>query len=155
VLLRYTFTNTTSQALSQLYVGFGADWDLGWGNPALDDVLRWNAGLAVAEAVVSDSTTMTPIVAVVPVTASGGAAAAGWLNGADPPREGYFGPLAGGVTLTAVGPGDIRGVTGAGPFTIAPNGRLVVYFALVGGDNRTAFNTAVGRARAAAAALGF
>jgi hypothetical protein len=31
----------------------------------------------------------------------------------------------------------------------------VVYFALVGGDNRTAFNTAVGRARAAAAALGF
>jgi hypothetical protein len=52
ILVRYTFTNIGLEAVSQLYVGFGVDWDPGWGNPATDDVLRWNAGLAVAEAAV-------------------------------------------------------------------------------------------------------
>jgi hypothetical protein len=155
VLFRYSFTNTGSSAIAGLYVGFGVDWDLEWGTGALDDVLRWNPASSVTEAAESDSLTMTPIMAMVPIVAAAPVSASGWLNGADPAHAGYFGPLSGGVTLTTVGPGDVRGVTGAGPLTLAPGARVVVYFAVVGGDNRTAFTNALAQARAVAQSLGF
>lgn len=155
VLFRYTFTNTGTEALTGLRVGFGADWDLLLDGGPTNDVARWNATVPAAEAVEQDSLTRRQIMGVVPIAASGTVSAAGWLNGEDPDHAGYFDALADGVTLTTVGPGDVRAVSGVGPFTIAAGERLVVYFALVDGDSRSEFDLHVGVARGRAMALGF
>ncbi|MFI5234957.1 MAG: Ig-like domain-containing protein [Gemmatimonadales bacterium] len=156
VLFRYTFTDTGSVAVAGLRTGFFIDWDLGFDNNPADDVIRYYAGLGWAEAEESDTVTYPQRLTVIPITSAGTASFSGWINGVDPTVRGsYFSRLAAGTTSTAIGPNDIRQLVGTSPVTIPAGGRVVVYFALVGGENEATFAASRAAALAAAAALGF
>lgn len=159
VLFRYTFTDTSTSAVSGLRVGYFVDWDLNFTSSTGDDILRYYPGLAVGEAEESDTLTYPARFAVVPVEASGTPTYSGWVNGSgttDPStRGGYFARLAGGTLTSTLGPTDIRQLSGAGPLAVPAGGRVVVYFALVGGADPTAFAASRAAAEALASSLGF
>jgi hypothetical protein len=155
VLFRYVFTNTGANSITNFSAGFDSDWDITFDFNAGNDIVRYNATLGIGEVVEQDTVTHQQIMAIVPVAASGGTSFRGWLNGQDPTHDGFFGFLTGGVVPGFTGPSDVREMMGRGPVSIAAGGHVTVYFAIVGGDNRTAFNANVAAARAAAVVLGF
>lgn len=152
VLVRYTFTNTTTSPVTNFHAGLLADWDLNWDGNAVDDNVRWNSALGIEEAVESDTAAHPQIMGIVPLAATGGVTAHAWTNGQDPVHGGLFAFLTARDT-TVVGPNDIRGLMGRGSVTIPAGGKYVVVFALVGGSNRAAFNANVTSAQTAAAGL--
>jgi hypothetical protein len=156
VLLRYTFTNAGATTLSGFYAGLLVDWDLLFDASPTTDVMRWDSGLTVGEAVEQDTVAHQQIVGVAPAAASGAQEFRGWLSAADPPNHAsYFTILSGGTVTSAQGPGDIRALTGNGPYTLAPGASVVIYFAIVGGGTRTAFTNNLAAARGKVTALGF
>lgn len=118
---------------------------IGWHDITLDfssgnEVVRYNSTLGIGEVVEQDTVAHQQIMAIVPVAASGGTSFKGWFNGQDPTHDGFLGFLTGGVVPGFTGPSDVREMMGRGPVSIAAGGHVTVYFAIVGGDNRTAFN---------------
>jgi uncharacterized protein YjdB len=156
VLLRYTFSTVGSASVSGFYAGLVADWDLHFDVSATDDVIRWDGGLTAGEAVEQDTAAHPQIVAIVPIAASGTQRFRGWLSASDPTdHAGYFGLLSGALVTATQGPGDIRALAGIGPRTLMPGTPTVIYFAIVGGATRAAFNHNLAAARATAAAIGY
>ena len=155
-LLRFTFSDTSASAITGFYAGWVMDWDLYFDSTATDDAVRWDSGLGVGEATESDTIVYPQILAMVPSAASGAPSFRGWTISSDPATSAeFFADLSGGVDSTAIRLADVRGLAGVGPLTIPAGGHVVVYFALVGGDDRAAFQTNLATARAKIAALGY
>lgn len=154
VLFRYTFTNTTGTAIAGLRTGFIVDWDLGL-DPA-NNFLGYSTANATHLAVEADSIAHTERLGVIAFSATGLRSSAGWLNGTDPgTRGGYYTRLAAGNQTGASGPGDVRALAGVPAVTVPAYGRVVVYFALIGGTNAAKFTTSKAAAKALADALGY
>jgi len=154
VLLKYALSNHGSIETVGAYAGFVADEDLFFSGTFGDDIVTFNASLGVAEVTERNTAAFPQAVGVVPIAAGFDAplnyeahvtAAGDPLNSA-----GYFPLLSGGFPegSPSVGPGEVRHVIGFGPFAIPAGGSRVVWFALVGADNQTAFEANVDAARA-------
>ena len=156
VLLRYAFTNAGTSALAGLFAGTVTDWDVYFDGTAFRDAVRFDATLSAGEVTESDTLTYPQILALVPIAGAGNATFQGYGNGADPTTlAGYFALLAGGVNPVVPPPSDIRAVVGIGPLDIPVGQNVLVYLALVGGDDRATFARNLAAARAKAASLGF
>lgn len=170
VLLKYTFTNTTSAPIVNFYSGWLADWDIYYHSVDSNRV-RYDAELGLGEATEWDTLAYPAIMAIVPMGPSGAFSFVGWKNanfidqtGVDPhtgsgrtlsdyTTGSYFPLLAGGINLAVPQqPRDIREMMGLAPLTIPAGQSTVAYFALVGGANRTQFEANVAAARAMAGA---
>lgn len=163
VLLKYTFTNGGTAPIAGFYSGWLADWDILYDGSAATDRVRYDPGLALGEATEWDTLAYPAIFAIVPAGPSGPFSFDGYRNGADPgaPTDftaagPYFSLLAGGINFAVpASQNDIREMMGLTPLTISAGQSTVAYFALVGGADRTAFETNVAAARAKAATLGY
>jgi len=160
VLLRYVFHNSGGAPISNFYAGFVTDWDLLFDGTASSDAVSFNQALRVGEVSESAVTTYPQVLGLVPIGAAGGAAFRGWAGATGTgddivsTRAGYFSLLSGGInTLSATG--DVRELMGLGPLTVQPGQSIVVYVAIVGGENESAFSNNVAAARSLAATLGF
>lgn len=154
VLLRYTFTNTTGTAMTNLRSGFVVDWDVGT-DPGFNNLV-YNATNTTHEASESDTVTHTQRLGVVAFDAAGTMTSNGWLNGNDPSTRGaYYGRLAAGNQTGSSGPGDIRALAGVPALTIPAYGRAVVYFAIIGGTTPAKFTASRKAAKALADQLGY
>ena len=164
VLLKYTLTNPGGAAVNGVFAGFVADMDLLYSGSAGDDNASFNADLGVTVAAEANLASFPQVTGIVPITSADAALDyIGYINVGSRPRigptdpptlAGYFGFLSSGiVNPLPLGPSDIRQVIGFGPFSISAGGSQVVWFALVGGDNSSAFGANVTAARAKAAAL--
>jgi hypothetical protein len=155
VLLKYTLTNTNAGAVNDVFAGFVVDPDLLFSENQTDDRAAFNHELSVAEVAENDQETHPQVIGIVPITSmETGLNYFAWRNGGSPSdpttREAWFEFLslsASGVTVSE-GPADVRFVTGVGPFSIDAEATQVVWFALVGGNNRAAFDANVAAARA-------
>jgi hypothetical protein len=155
-LLRFTFSDTSASAITGFYAGWVMDWDLYFDAIATNDAVRWDSALGVGEATESDTITYPQILAMVPSAASGAPSFRGWTIGSDPAAgSDFFADLSGGVDSTTIRLADVRDLAGVGPLTIPAGGHVVVYFALVGGDDRAAFQANLTAARTKIAALGY
>jgi len=145
VLLKYTFTNS-GQFASIVHAGFVVDVELLYSESPVDDIATFNPTLGIAEATEEDTESFPQVFGIVPIaTFETQRNYAAWTNGGNPgdpaTSAGYFPLLSGGLQgPNSVGPADVRQLIGFGPFSIPAGGSRVVWFALVGGDNRTAFN---------------
>jgi hypothetical protein len=157
VLLKYTFTNTGTSPIVDLYSGMLADWDILFDGDAFDRV-RYDAGLGLGEVTEFDTLAYPGILAFVPVGPSGPFSFRGYgpiFTGPTATGD-FFSLLSGGINLAVPPvPRDIAEMMGLAPLTLAPGQSSVAYFGLVGGADRTAFEANVTAARAKAAALGF
>jgi hypothetical protein len=155
VLLKYTLTNTNAGAVSNVFAGFVVDPDVLFSESQVDDVAAFNHDLSVAEVAENDQETHPQVIGIVPITSmETGLNYFAWVNGGRPSdpttSAGWFDFLstsASGVTVS-VGPADVRFLTGVGPFSIPAKATRVVWFALVGGDDRNTFDANVAAARA-------
>ena len=155
VLFRYSFVNRSGSAIGGFTAGFIMDWDLNFDASALSDILRYNTA-GFDEAVEPDTSAHPEIMAVVPIAVSGTRTHHAWANGSDPAQRGdFYSYLTDTSPGTSLGPTDVRGLSGIGTFAVPAHGHTTVYFAIVGGDNRSDFNAAVAKAQAKAAALGY
>jgi hypothetical protein len=161
VLLRYVFRDTAAAPITNFYAGFVMDWDLYFdaNASATDDAISFNSALGIGEATEFDAVTYPQVVGLVPMATSGAISFRGWAQGAGDAmvttRSGYFAFLSGGINNSSTGPADIRELMGLGPLTIQPGQSVVVYIAIVGGENQAAFSNNVAHARQMAATLGF
>ncbi|MBW8771756.1 MAG: Ig-like domain-containing protein, partial [Gemmatimonadetes bacterium] len=154
VLFRYTFTNTTGVAITGLRTGFIVDWDLGI-DPGTNRLV-YDIASSTHEASESDSLAHTERLGMVAFSGIGGMSSEAWLNGADPSaRSSYYAKLAAGGSVATAGPGDIRALAGLPAVTIPAYGRVVVYFAVIGGTTPAKFTTSRIVAKALADALGY
>ncbi len=154
ILFRYTLTDTSATAISGLRVGYVVDWDLGI-NPGTNHLVYDGTNLT-HEASESDTVAHTQRLGVVAFSGAGIMTSNGWLNGSDPTtRGGFYSRLAAGNLTGTSGPGDIRALAGIPPITIPAYGRVVVYFAVVGGTTSAKFTTSRIIAKALADALGY
>ena len=162
VLLRYVFRDTAAAPITNFYAGFVMDWDLYFdaGASAGDDAISFSTDLQIGEA--TESNVANPqVVGLVPISTTGSISFRGWANGVGAgdgivsTRSGYFALLSGGVNNASIGPADIRELIGLGSMTIQAGQSVVVYIAIVGGENQATFSTNVGHARQMAVTLGF
>jgi len=160
VLLRYVFHNAGAASISNFFAGFVTDWDLLFDGTASSDAVTFNSSLGVGEVTESAMATYPQVLGLVPIGAAGNISFRGWAgatgNGDDivSTRAGYFSLLSGGINTTAA-TGDVRELMGLGPLTIQPGQSVVIYIAIVGGENESAFSNNVAAARRMAATLGF
>lgn len=155
ILFRYSINNTSATTLSAVAAGYVADWDLHFDNQPGDDVARRSAGTFAGEALEPDSTTYPQVMAFVSISPTGTFGYEGWTGATAPTRADYYSYLSNGTPSAATVRGDIRSLTGRGGVSIAPGAHVTLYFALVGGDTRAAFNSNVAAAIAQANALGY
>jgi hypothetical protein len=156
VLFRYSVKNTSASALSGLVVGFIGDWDLSFDNFAGDDLVRRSTGISGGEALEPDSISYPQVVGIVSIAQSGTFGYEGWSNGAAATRADFYSFLSRATPSTATVRGDVRQLVGRGGLTLAAGAHQTFYFAIVGGDTRSAFNASVNGATVAAnTILGF
>jgi hypothetical protein len=146
ILMSYSFTNDSTETISHLSVGMGMDMDLY--EPGTN-VASFDPASGVADVAAQDSVAR-PIVAGLMVVDETPAAYRAYLI--DAPQEtpaALYGFMTGGM----VGPdrtevGDVRQVLAIAPFDLEPGESRTVWFAIVGGENRVAFNEHVAQANA-------
>lgn len=155
ILFRYSISNTSATTLSTVVAGIVADWDLAFDNQPGDDVARRSVGLTAGEALEPDSVARPQVMGFVSISPAGAFGYEGWTSSTAPTRGDYYTYLSNGTPSSATVRGDIRALTGRGSMSIAPGAHITMYFALVGGDTRAAYNSIVAAAAAQANALGF
>jgi uncharacterized protein YjdB len=154
VLMRYSITNTSGSTIPGVVAGFIADWDLNFDFSPINDVARRSPGIPGGEAIEPDTNAHPQVMGLVSIAQVGTFAYAGWTNGTDPTRAGYYSILTS-APSAAVVTGDIRELIGQGAIGLAPGEHRTLYFAIVGGDTRAAFQSGVTVANARANALGY
>lgn len=153
ILFRYTIVNTGSVPVAGLRLGFAADWDAGFDLLSFEDVAQVSANASAVEVLEADSVSHPQMLGLASF-GSGGAAAFAWLNGTLMTPATFYNQIGTTPAAAAKLQGDVRALTGRGTYTVAPGERIRVYFALAGGDTRSAYETSLGWAQQAAAALG-
>jgi serine protease len=145
VILQYYIKNTGSAALSNLYAGIFADYDItaatsGSNKDAFDAINRmgyaWYTGTHGLYAGTKLLSHTAPVVHYGIDNVSGGAGGVNIYGGfSDADKYTTLStnrPLAGNTAPTG---NDVLDVTSSGPFTIAPGDSIQVAFALIGGDS--------------------
>jgi hypothetical protein len=153
VLLRLNITNYSKSALNGLHVGSLYDLDMMFDGRATD-VAQWNPALQAMEVLEADSVAFPRMVGLI---AAGAPLVAHSIhrNPAHITRSGWFEYLSGqNGSHAKEGPTDVRTLIGMGPISLQPGQSRVVWFALVGGDNRAHFQANVAAARARIQATG-
>ena len=153
VLLRLNVTNYSKSTLTGLYVGSLYDFDMLFDGRATD-VAQWNPALQAMEVMEGDSIAHPQMVGLI---AAGAPLVAYSVhrNPAHITRDGWFEYLSGqNGSHAKEGPTDVRTLMGMGPIALQSGESRVVWFALVGGDNRAHFQANVAAARARMQATG-
>jgi hypothetical protein len=150
VILRYRIRNVSATALSNLYVGWYNDWDIGGvgsENPADNDRTGFDPGRGLGYAWDQNGGAFGAYFGIMVLTAPGAASYRGIWNDDTDPRNPSFGlydgytkdekwqTLSGGVVFTDAGPADISNAIATGPFTLAPQDSVLVAFAYLAGDD--------------------
>jgi hypothetical protein len=132
ILLRYEIKNTTGTALSGVYVGIFADWDM---------MPNINSNKAVFEAARSlgyawDTTASNPNPLYCGIRALDSATGYRGLEvvSASITRSSKYSYISSGITVPSIG-GDIHMVVSSGPYTINSGHSQNVAFALIGGKS--------------------
>ncbi len=149
IILKYNFTNTTANTISNFYAGIFMDWDLLGGandNAAYDRTNNfgyvYNSGYStmVASALLSSNNYGY------------------WAiknDGTDSGFSIYDGfthsekwkTLSNGIGKAGAGPGDVSEVTSSGPYNILPGQTITVAFVVTASDNMNGLITSVANAR--------
>jgi hypothetical protein len=148
VILKYTLINPTAATVSGLHVGEILDVDLD--NPG-QNVAEFEDVDQVSRTTVSgDPTAHGHILLSHPVNSF-----RSWVWGGDPSDlSAFYGFLSGGISGPGpIGPDDVRQLMTAGPLDVPAGGALVVFTALVGGDDTADLSTNIGAVRAKYAGL--
>ena len=163
MIVKYSLTNTTSAAISNLHVGYMAD-------PDVQDLVDLNAN-AVTNIAFFDAATQSARVrssnagqtqhAIISLSEAVGGYRA-WRNGPfagdfpqrDPKTNAeWFSLMSAGVFSAPFGPADMRQYVGTVPTVLGAGETKVYAFALVGGDNAADLSTNIAAARAKAGLL--
>jgi hypothetical protein len=149
VILKYTLINPTGATVSGLHVGEILDIDL----PYFDEnVAEFVGGLDQYSRTTTSrfSWAHGHILLSHPVNSF-----RSWITGTDPlDLSGFYGFLSGGIPFPGpIGPADVRQLMTAGPLDVPAGGALVVFTALVGGDDTADLGVNIGAARAKYAGL--
>ncbi len=150
IILRYSFTNNSTNNISNFYTGIFCDWDLVDGQ---NDSTAWDGSgnFGYALHTISGFNTMVAT-ALISSTNYG---FWGILNNDTSSWQIYDGftptekwqAISSGIGKPSAGPGDISNVTSGGPFTIQAGQTLIVAFAIAAGNNLNDLRTAISEAR--------
>lgn len=154
VLFRYTILNTRSTPISTLRIGFAADWDLDYDFTSTDDLATVSIGSPTVEIQEPDSNAHPQLFGITSI-GSGAPAAAIWLNGTSVTNADFYNRLGDTPPSAQITRGELRALVGRGTLSLAPGEQVATYFALIGGDTRTAFMSNLMSAQQAAEGLGF
>ena len=149
IILRYTITNTSGAAISNLYAGLYFDWDMIEGSGA-NDLTAYdntgNFGYVHHQGLIPDTTIGIGLLSAnnygfYAITNTQGTGAFGYTV-----NEKWT-ALSSGLTHTSAGPLDIANVTSSGPYNIPSGSSIDVAFALAADINLANLRTAFANAR--------
>ena len=145
VLLAYTFRNDSAAPITSLTVGYAADFDL----YSSMNVGNFNPVTKVADVVAPDSVANSMVAGIIAIGDGVTSYRAYTVSAPRPTRQIMHTYMTGGI----VGPertaaADVRQIIGVAPFDLQPGETRTVWFAIVGGENRAAFNLHVEQAKA-------
>ncbi len=153
IILRYSFTNTSGAAITNLYTGLFFDWDM-VESSGQGDVTQWDSlgNLGYAYHIAGNPNTYVG-------TALISSADYGYWGIMNDGSDGSWGiyngflnsykwqAISSGIGKPKAGPGDISEVTSGGPFTIQPGQTIQVGFAVAAGNSVADLRTDMSNAR--------
>ncbi len=132
ILIRYDIKNTSGATLNGVYAGVFVDWDM---QPnLLNNKAVFERGRSFGYAWDTTASNPNPLYCGVRALDSATGYSGLEVSTADISRSGKYSWISSGIVSPSIG-GDINMVLSSGPFTIPPNQRQIVAFALVGGKN--------------------
>ena len=139
VVFRYSILNTGTAPVNGLRVGIVADWDLGLGfSSPLEDFAYMRPDRTVVEVQKQDSVGFPHVFGMFSQATTGSPTAYVWLNGNNLTKAQFYDRL-GNTGMTDPARGEVRAMVGRSTYSLAPGETIRVYFGLVGGDSRAAF----------------
>jgi uncharacterized protein YaiE (UPF0345 family) len=145
IILRYTITNTSGAAISNLYAGLYFDWDMIEGSGA-NDLTAYDSsghfGYAHHQGLIPDTT-----IGIGLLSANNYGFYAIMNSTFGYTDQEKWTALSSGLTHTSAGPADIANVTSSGPYNIPSNSSIDVAFALAADVNLANLRTAFANAR--------
>ncbi len=156
ILFEYQIENQGNETLNPFYFGLFFDWDLDGGHYNTN-MVKYDAGHKMGY-VYDDGAGPDTFIGVALLDEVGVSSRAIWNEGSNPRNttwgiyDGFSDAekwecLSSGANHTEAGPGDVSHVIAAGPFTLAPNEKLPLHFALAAGQNFNQLVTAVEAAK--------
>jgi hypothetical protein len=144
VITAYTFSNQGGVPISDLTVGYTADFDL----YSSTNVASFDPATNAMDVIAPDSIT-NPIVTGVVFVDDAITSYRSYTLGGMETRQTIYGYMTGGMAgPNRTTPGDVRQVAAIAPFDLQPGETRTVWIAIVGGENRSAFNQHVEQAKA-------
>lgn len=149
VIIKYTLFNGTGAQVTGLHVGEILDPDL------FVNAVQNQADFEAGNQVSRTTSTGDPVAHGHVLLSHPVGSYSSWVSGGDPTDlAGYFAALSGGIVGAApIGPADVRQLLTTGPVDIPAGGSLVVFSAIVGGDDTADLSTNIAAARAMYSAL--
>ena len=150
IILKYSFTNNTSNTISNFYAGIFSDWDLVDGsNDSTEYDYTGNFGYAFHNAAGFDTLVATALLSSANygywAIMNDGSDGWGIYDGFSNTEK--WQAISSGIGKPKAGSGDISEVTSGGPFTISAGQTLDVAFAIAAGTSLADLRTAVANAR--------
>ena len=146
IILRYTITNTSGAAISNLYAGLYFDWDMIEGSGA-NDLTAYdntgNFGYVHHQGLIPDTT-----IGIGLLSANNYGFYAIMNSSFGYTQLEKWTALSSGFASTSAGPADIANVTSSGPYNIPSNSSIDVAFALAADINLANLRTAFANAKA-------
>jgi hypothetical protein len=145
IILRYTITNTSGAAISNLHAGLYFDWDMIEGSGA-NDLTAWDSSGNFGYAHHQGSNPDTTIgIGLLSANNYGFYAIMNSTFGYSDKEK--WTALSSGLTHTSAGPEDIANVTSSGPYNIPTGSSIDVAFAIAADINLQNIRTAIANAR--------
>ena len=153
IILDYTFNNTTSTQIDSFYVGIYTDFDIGKSSD--NDYANYNLQNNFGYVYDDEDNPKNPVIGLALLNHENYGFFAMDIDGTNDSVSSYNGftdlekwkTLSGGVVYKSSGPSDISAVTSAGPFSILPNNKINIAFAIAGGDSLAEVTKAIMQSR--------